>query len=126
MGAIANITVTDSVPANHVFVPEHTHPFASWVNRGSTTSAGNRKISASLIKAEGNAIKDRVLVKFKWPIEATVDGVVTVVRESEFIGEFKHHKDATQLERDNFGAMVRDLISEAAIRAYDEDLEITY
>jgi hypothetical protein len=128
MTTIANITLTDSVAANTVFTPAYTAPFAGWVSRTSITSIGSPTITASLTEATNERGTNRVLVKHNMPIEVTDSstGITTVDDVMRASHQYILPAKATLLQRQNFGAKDRDLLSETAIRSYYENLEAAF
>jgi hypothetical protein len=120
MATIANMTLTNQAAANFVLEPLMTQPFAQWIYRGSTTAEGNWLASSSLSTWTKQRPTNRVVQKLYVPIEQTVNGIVVVTHYNEMAVTFNIHKDSTAQQKLDFGALARDFIQEAAIKAYYE------
>lgn len=123
MATPANIVLNDGTN-DHTFTPVAVSTQgATLVSREGTTSAGNPKIVLQLDFAHTGRQTNKVRVQLSLPIEVTVEGVTSVRSTPLFVANVVLPDDMTQAERDIFGAMVVDLVSEALVRGYYEDLD---
>lgn len=81
MASIADLTIADNVPTNHVFYAMQSGMTRSaWLTREMVTAQGQRSISASMSLASKARPTDRVSYRHGFPFEYLKDGV-TVVRD---------------------------------------------
>jgi hypothetical protein len=79
MANIADLTLADNVPTNHVFYAMKSGMTqSSWLTREMVTSQGQRGISASMSLASKTRPTDRVAYRYAFPFEYVEDGVTKV------------------------------------------------
>lgn len=79
MATIADLTLADNVPANHVFYAiKAGMTLSQWLTREMVTSQGQRSISASMSLATKTRPTDRVSYRYAFPFEFVSDGVTQV------------------------------------------------
>lgn len=79
MANIADLTIADNVPANHVFYAIKSGMSGSqWLTREMVTAQGQRSITASMSLATKARPTDRVAYRYAFPFEYVADGVTQV------------------------------------------------
>jgi len=127
MPSASTITLTNSVPADADFDPTRfIGNKALFVNKDAITSAGRRNFTIILDPATAKRSSDHVKVRLASPAENTVDGLTTVVHTPWFSGEFILPVSMTLTERKNILAEARDLLGDAIMGSYVEDLLPAY
>lgn len=82
MATIADLTLADNVPTNHVFYAIKSGMAGSrWLTREMVTAQGQRSFSAAMTLANGNRPTDRVSMRLAFPFEF-VEDTVTKVRDT--------------------------------------------
>lgn len=127
MPSASTITLTDSAAVDSDFAPTRFNGNkALFVNKDAITSAGRRNFSITLDPASAKRSSDHVKVRFASPAENTVDGLTSVVHTPWFSCEFILPVSMTLTERKNLLAESLDLLGDAILKSYVEDLEPAY
>lgn len=127
MPAMASWSLSDSVPAVHTYsVVTTSGTSAKWANRASITPSGWETLEISVDAPAGGRSAYKVQVKGNNPVEATVSGVTTVVRNSSFDIRLNFGPDSTSTERLNDLAKLADLFAEANFKTAVQNLEPFY
>lgn len=118
MPQITALTINDgaATPVAHTFGPVTSNGSkAEWADRSSATSAGYRVITNEVRKPASATAAYRNITTFTFPVEATVNGVVTVVGYSSAKVEFNFRQEATDQERDDAHAYVQNYLGVASV-----------
>lgn len=106
MAAIADLTLADNVPANHVFYAIKSGMAGSqWLTREMVTSQGQRSFSASMSLASKTRPTDRVNYRLAFPFEFVEDGVTKVRDIARASTDFVVPELMTSAERAMFFAV---------------------
>lgn len=138
MAIRANITLTDATPitpVNRVFFPtEQKGSVLNWVDRTQAIAVGQNKLSVS----QKSSSKDSPTYKISWKLvcpvlaqtsPSTSTGIQpapTVAYSNLVTLEFVLHERATQQERKDILAQIRDLIDEAIVTNEVENLDLIW
>lgn len=129
MPAIGNIVLKDAAatPLDHTFSPVTTNGSkGEWANRSGTTPRGFETLQLEMAKPSGGSTAYRLKTGFNDPVEATVNGVVTVVRNGSGSSSLNFSPDSTAQERLDILAMHASLYSSAFVKAMVQNLEPAY
>lgn len=114
-------------PASHSFEPLSVTPARTvMVDRDATTSAGQKQLIAGLDPAKPGRKTNRVNIRFNYPIEHTVDGIVEVAYVARVNCDVVIPDQMTQAERDNLGAFLKNALANTVINGYITDLDPMY
>lgn len=124
MSALANLVIADNTPTNHTFYPiSRENGVLRFVNRESTTQAGNMLASLSLAYAQKGKAVNRVRTSFVHPFEVTVDGLTTVRDFAQANTDFILPVGMTAAELTRFATMHKNMQALAAVFAYYGSLD---
>lgn len=129
MPALGNIVLNDAAatPVAHTFTPVTTNgSLAELANRSAATPRGYENLRLELLKPAGGATAYRLRVGFNDPVEATVDGVVQVVRNNSASLTLNFSPDSTAQERKDTLKMMAELFAHATVKTMVENLEPIY
>lgn len=129
MPAIGNIVVNDgaATPVAHTFAPVTTNgTVAELANRTATTPKGFENLQLSLAKPAGPTQAYKFRAGFYDPVEATVDGAVTVVRNNSADIRINFAPDSTSQERLDTLAMMANLLAHATVKSMVQNVEPIY
>lgn len=131
MPAIKPIAVKDgaTTPATHTFVPVRVDgDTASFVERSSTSSIGNRALTVAMKPGAKAAPVSRVAISFEIPVTAVAQGsTVEVVDHTNRVNvEFIMAKRGTRQGRLDLLAMFRDALDNSDVKLVITDLENMY
>lgn len=127
MPAMAPWSLSDSVPAVHTYGVVTTNGTTGrWANKASITPLGWETLEIDVSAPSGGRTAYKVAVKGNDPVEATVSGVTTVVRNGSFDIRLNFSPDGTSTERLNTLAKLADLFGEATFKAMVQNLEPAY
>lgn len=124
MPGATQLSINDATPTAHLFDPVAVSPNLT-LYRNTTdaaTSATEEQIGASLSRASGSRVTNKVKVTVSVPYEQTIDGAVITRSTARANIEFTLPDDMSASERDHFGAIVRNTLAHADIKGYYEDL----
>jgi hypothetical protein len=108
-----------ATPVSHDFVPLSVTPKNTiLVNRESDTSAGNMQLIVAFDPAKANRKTDRVNVRFNFPVEQTVDSVVSVAYTARMSSDVIVPDQMTDTQRDDFAAFCGNAMKHAIIQGY--------
>jgi len=130
MGTIAALTLQDAetTPVDHVFTPiSCTGSRAVLVNKASTTPMGREKLIFDFSPPTPNRSTYKPKISFSFPIEyvdANGNTQVKDIARAEI--SYVIPASLTDQERANFSALVRDVQTEAKVKAYVDDLDPYY
>lgn len=124
MSALANLVIADNTPTNHTFAPVAREAgILRFVNRESSTQAGNMLASLSLTYASKGKSVNRVRTAFVHPFEVSIDGVQTVRDFAQVNTDFILPVGMTAAELLRFGTMHKNMQALAAVYAYYASLD---
>jgi len=129
MPALGNIVLKDaaSTPVDHTFSPVTTNgALAELANRNAATPRGFENLRLELRKPSGGQTAYRLAAGFNDPVEATVDGVVQVVRNNSASITLNFSPDSTAQERLDTLALMASLLAHATTKAMVQNLEPIY
>lgn len=131
MPSATTITLADgqATPVNHDFVPVSVNPGqAVFVNRDSTTSAGQMELILQFDRAKSGRKTDRVKFRFNMPVEATdsTTGLTYVAHTARFSCDIILPDEMTTAERADMAAYVANACAHAVLNGYISDLDPVY
>jgi hypothetical protein len=129
MPAIAALTINDGAasPVAHVFSPVTTNgSLAKWADRAPAIPAGYQLISHEVAAPSGTRTTYKVTMGFSFPVVATVDGALTVVRYSSAQVILNIHPDSLLQERDDALTYIANFCNHASVKSSVENLEPFY
>lgn len=129
MPALGNIVLKDgqSTPVDHTFTPVTTNgALAELANRTASSPRGFENLRIEMLKPAGGATAYKLRVGFNDPVEANVDGVVTVVRNNSAEIKLNFSADSTAQERLDTLAMMASLLGHATIKLMAQNVEPIY
>lgn len=128
MPAAANIVLADNTPANHTYEPIEVDPANSlWLERTlSTTSAGAEALRITFSRSSSARPTNRIGLRLDLPYEQTVDGVTTVYDTFRFSATFTMPETMTGAQRDHAGVLCKNLLANAVVQGYIQDLTPVY
>lgn len=127
MPALAAWSLSDSVPAVHTYSPVTTNgSVGKWANKASITPLGWETLEIEVAAPSGGRTAYKVAVRGNDPVESTVSGVTTVVRNGSFDIRLNFSPDGTSTERLNTLAKLADLFAEASFKTMVQNLEPAY
>lgn len=130
MPSASSIVLADgqATPANHTFQPQSVTPERTvLVDRDSETSAGQKEIIVGFVPAKGQRKTTRVSLRFNMPVEATdSDGITRVAYTARLDSNLIIPDEATQAERDDFAAFVKNAFADVVLNGYVSNLDPMY
>lgn len=129
MPTASSIVLNDGqgTPAAHTFEPQSVVPSRTvLVDRDSTTSAGQKQLILGLDPSKPGRSTSRVNIRFNYPVEHTVDGIVEVAYVARFSGDVVIPDQMTQAERDNLAAFLSNAFANSVVSGYVADLDPMY
>lgn len=127
MPAMASWSLSDSVPTVHTYdVGTTSGVVGKWYNSAATTLIGRESLEIEVASPAGGRTAYKVAARGNDPVEATVSGVTSVVRNNSFDLRLNFSPDSTATERLNMLAKIADLISEATFKTAVEKLQPFY
>lgn len=129
MPVLAPIGIADAeaTPITHTFNPAGSvGSVASLKNGVSTTPAGNETLTLEYREPANSTAAHRLILKGNFPVEATVDGQVQVVRNSSFELTFNFSQKSTLQERKNYMKLVSNLLLNATVKGMGEGPEMAW
>lgn len=124
MSAASQLSINDATPTAHLFDPVSVTPnLTLWRNTtDASTSATEEQVGASLSRANSSRDTNKAKLTLSVPYEQTVDGAVVTRSVARMNVEFILPDDMSGAERTDFGAIARNFLADADIKAYYEDL----
>jgi len=127
MTAIATLSLNDAVPVAHSYVPVSTNgSVARYADKVSGVPIGYSTISYEMREPKTATAAYRVLIGFNFPVLATIDGVLTKVRNSSAQVILNLAPDSTAQERKDALAIVTSHLSNATVKSSVENVEPFY
>lgn len=129
MPALAPIVINDAetTPVAHTFDPVTTDGSLAQLANRTATSPKGFEILRMEVKAPANGSSAyRLLIGFNDPVEATVNGVQTVVRNCSADLRLNFSQDSTAQERKNLLKMMSNLFAHATVVTMADKLEPIY
>lgn len=128
MPSASAIVLADSTPANHTFTPRNkVGPELTILSNGeSSTSAGAMNLQLGYDAAKPNRKTNRVSIRFNYPVEHTVDGVVRVAYTARFVGDIILPEEMTAAERGHLAAYIQNMFANSVIKGYVSTLDPMY
>jgi hypothetical protein len=129
MPAIGNIVINDdeTTPVAHTFAPVTTDgSLAKLANRTGSMPAAFETLSVEMRQPASATGAYRLVVKTNDPVEATVNGVQTVVRNSSCELTFNFSQSSSSQERLNLLKMMSNLLSHATVKSVAQNVEPIY
>lgn len=129
MPAIGNLVLKDAAatPLDHTFSPVTTNGSkGEWANRVGTTPKGFETLQLEVLKPSGGSTAYRLKAGLNDPVEATVNGVVSVVRNCSFSCSLNFSPDSTAQERLDLLALVASLFGHVTVKSMVQNLEPAY
>lgn len=129
MPALAPIVINDAegTPVAHTFDPVTTDgSLAQLANRSATTPKGFETLRVEVKAPANGQAAYRLLIGSNDPVEATVNGVQTVVRNCSADIRLNFSPDSTAQERKNLLKMMSNLLAHATIVSCADKLEPIY
>lgn len=129
MPSLAALTIADgaTTPVNHTFSPvTSTGREAQWADRSSATPNGYRVIRDTVREPASAGAAHRRLIGFNFPVEALVDGVTKVVRNSSAQVTLNFSAESTEQERKDALAYVTNFLGNTSVKAAIPALEPFY
>lgn len=125
MAAASPISINDATPTSHTFNPVSVSSNLSLFRNtsGASTSATEEQIGLSLSRASAGRSTNKVKITFAMPFEQTIDGAVVARSVARMNCELILPDDMSSSERDDFAALVSNLLDATAVQAYIADLE---
>lgn len=123
-----SLSINDSVPTAHTFAPQSVTPASTiLVDRDTAdTAAGYPQVILGLSPASSSRPTSRVNIRLNVPVEYTVDGVVKIAYVSRFNGDIILPQEMTQQERDDFAALLKNLLADTVVQGYITNLDPMY
>lgn len=120
MASAANIVLADSTPANHTFEPVQVAPSLTIHSEHgvAATPPGELSFSTGLSLANSQRSTDRITIRFVYPVEQTVDGVVSVAYTMRANLDVIIPSQATNAQRNHLAAYVQNLTANSVIKGY--------
>lgn len=129
MPAIGTITVNDgaTTPIQHAFSPQTTDGrSALLLNRVAAIPRGYEKLETDVRLAQSATGANKVSMKLTLPVVQVVNGVNTVVRQSQVEVTFYLSQDATAQERKDARVLMANLLAHASVVTMIENVEPQY
>lgn len=124
MPAASQISVNDATPTAHAFNPVAVSSNLSLYRNGTaSTSATEEQIGLSISRANGSRATNKVKFTLSVPHEQTVDGAVIARSTARATVEVVLPDDMTSGERDDFHALLSNMLDNADVKGYITDLE---
>lgn len=125
MPAASSLSVNDSTPTAHVYVPRQVSPNLSIFRNtaDAAVAATEEQIGLSFSPASSSRETNKVKISLAVPHEQTVDGAVVVRDTFRFNGEFVIPDGMSSTERAHAAALVANMLDNADISGYITDLE---
>lgn len=123
MPSASSLTINDGTN-NKTYVPVAVSPEKSlFVDRSSTTSAGNPKLVLGLSSATAQRPTNRVSYRFEMPVEYTADGITLVRDVPRAITDVVLPDAMTSAERTVFWTLYLNQLANATVKGYVLSLE---
>lgn len=129
MPAIGTITVNDgaTTPIQHSFSPQTTDGrSAQLLNRTAAIPRGYEKLETDVRLAQSATGANKVSLKLTLPVVQAVNGVNTVVRQSQVEVVFYLSQDSTAQERKDARVLMANLLAHANVQTMIENVEPQY
>lgn len=129
MPELASISVNDAetVPVAHVYEPSGKSGRVSNLrNNDSATPAGAETLQLEYIEPGSATAAHRIILRGKFPVEATVDGQDKVVRTSSFEVTINESQLSTLQERKNHAKIISGLLQNAVVLGMIEGPEMAW
>lgn len=126
MTAIATLSINDgaTTPVAHSFVPVTTDgATAKWADKVSGVPIGYSTISWEIREPKTATAAYRALGNFNFPITATVNGVLTKVRNSSAQVFINLAQDSTDQERKDVLAYISNFLANATVKSSVQNVE---
>jgi len=120
MPSAANIVLADSTPANHTFVPLQVSPGLTLHSESGVagTPSGDLNFTSSLDLASAKRSTDRLKFQFNYPVEQTVDGIVSVAYTARVFVDVAIPVQMTTTQRNHLAAYTQNLMTNTVIKGY--------
>lgn len=116
-----------ATPVAKSFAPEQVSPkLSTFTERTATSSAGYARLGIGLDMAKASRPTNRIDISADFPVQETVNGVLTVTRVLRFKGYYVIPDTATAAERADMAAIVANALDNPQIRAVIRDLDPLY
>lgn len=125
MPQATTITLNDgaATPVAHAFEPISTSgASALYANFESVTGAGQMTLVMGLNRSKANRPTDRINMRMAIPIEQTIDGITRVVDTTRVDINFVLPESLSSAQRADVAAFAANMLDNALIRGYVEDL----
>jgi hypothetical protein len=129
MSALASLSINDgqATPVAHTFNPVSTDGSrAQWAERSAGVPSGYFTLSHEVRNPASATAAYRVLIGLNVPVMATVNGVLTVVRNSSAQVTLNCSAQSTVQERKDLLAYVANFLGNATVKTSVQDLEPFY
>jgi hypothetical protein len=129
MPAIGNIVINDdeTTPGAHTFAPVTTDgSLAKLANRSGSMPSAFETLSVEMRQPASSNGAYRLIIKANDPVEATVSGVTSVVRNSSAELTLNFSQLSTSQERINLLKMMSNLLGHATIKSVAQNVEPIY
>lgn len=129
MPALANISINDgkATPVAHVYAPVTTDGSnAELANRAASIPQGFENLKVDVRKPASATGAYRIQVSLVLPTVATVNGVDTVVRQSQASLTINMSQLSTAVERRDMRVLLANLLQHASMTTVIENLEPIY
>lgn len=129
MPAIAALSINDgqASPAAHTFAVNGTSGLlATWLEKAAGSPNGYFRLTHEVREAKSTTGAHRVIVSLNMPTVATVDGVITKVRNSSAQVVFNFAQDSTLAERKDLLAYIYNVLGNATMKPAIYDIEPTF
>jgi len=124
MPTATTVTLADATPTNHDFLPQSVNNgICVMKNHEATTSAGEWTLVLSLNPHSINRPTDKVEMRLTVPTEHLVDDVTKVAYAAKCIVTVFLPEQMTQAERNDFAALTKNMLANADILDYIEELD---
>lgn len=124
MSTIANLTVADNVPANHVFYPIQSGPRSLWITHEAANALTQASFLVDTSLATPARATDKVKMNLAWPFAQTVDGAVFARSIARRFSDWVLPADMTTAERLLFVAISMNIEASALVKAILTDRDI--
>lgn len=129
MPALAAIAIDDgaSTPVTHTFSPQTTDGrSALLLNRTSVLPRGMEQLTTDVRLAQSATGANKVTLKLVLPVVQSVNGINTVVRQSQVTVVFDLSQDSTAQERKDIRVLMANLLANASVVSMIGNIEPQY
>lgn len=129
MAQATPITINDGqvAPAAVTFNPESVTPgLSSFADRTSGVAVGYRRLTVSNTFAKGKSVVNRAKLGIEYPVTSLVNGITTVAYTLRCNVDVILPEQATDAERKNLYAFVKNALAHALITGAMRDLDPLY